>query len=252
MSKRTKDSEGYFSISLVVFVALIKKNLLWIILVCIICGGICFAINEYVIQPRYEATATMSVITRNDDTVNITNDQITSAENLVDTYAVVIQSKKVLQQAIDNLELNVSYKSLKKMVSVKAVNGTQIMEIVVKAEHPQVAEDILTEILAVAPDEIINAIGAGAVRVIDEAESSDKKVEPHTFLNVLATVFLCVVIIPAIIIIRFLLNDTYCNDEQLQEDLDIPVLGVIPALEGNIEGADKEKKHKKQPERRKR
>lgn len=234
-----KNTERTYAISLMELFTLIRKRIWMLLAVCLLSGGICFLVCNVFIHPTYEADATMSVITRFEDNIVVTNDQITSAENLVDTYAVVIRSRSVLKKVIRNLELDMSYETLKGKVIVTAVNGTQVMEIKVRDHDPELAEDILREITAIAPDEIIRAVEAGAVRIIDEAEAKGSKVAPHTGLNTVLAMMLGGMACIAYLVISFLLNDTYLSEEELQDDLDIPVFGVIPLLNSKSANAGK-------------
>lgn len=61
-----------------------------------------------VITPQYEASINMIVNTRRDNMATVTNDNITSAKNLVSTYAIIIKSNIVLNKVISNLGLTVS------------------------------------------------------------------------------------------------------------------------------------------------
>lgn len=78
-------------------------------------------VTSQVITPQYEATVQMIANTRQDNSTNVTNDQVQSAQNLVNTYSVVIKSNTVLNQVINNLGLDMKYAELEKEVEVTAV-----------------------------------------------------------------------------------------------------------------------------------
>ena len=107
------------------------KNKLGLIIV--ITVGICLlgCIYGLVFQkPMYKSYTTVilgSNATSSSQT--ITQTDITINRNLVDTYAQIVTSRRVLDQVINELNLDISYESLKSKISVSAVNNTEIIKI---------------------------------------------------------------------------------------------------------------------------
>ena len=131
--KRLK--EEYETIDLLEILRLLKKNLLVILAVAILLAVAGYLVSAFAMTPQYEASATLIVNSREDQAttqVPITNDQLTSATKLVDTYAVILTSDTVLDKTISNLNLNMSYNDLVERVRIESVNSTQVMKITVK------------------------------------------------------------------------------------------------------------------------
>ena len=103
--------EEYETIDLRELFLLVKKNILMILAVTIASAAVGFLISAFLLSPQYEASATLIVNSREDQTAQttITNDQITSATKLVDTYSVILTSDTVLDKAIADLELTLDY-----------------------------------------------------------------------------------------------------------------------------------------------
>ena len=72
-------------------------------------------------KPMYNSYTT--VILSSAETTITTND-ITLNKNLVDTYAEIVKSKRVLNQVIATLDLDVKYEALAESIGVSAVNDT--------------------------------------------------------------------------------------------------------------------------------
>ena len=223
-------------IELLEVILLLKRNLKMILLFSVVCGAIGFSVSAFLMKPVYEASAKMIVNTGKGDGTNITNDQITSAQNLVKTYAIIIQSRTVLQEVIDELELSVSYEELQDMVSVSAVNGTQVMEISVKNGDPETAERITDRILKIAPDVIIEAVEAGSVKTIEKAHQSVNPVSPDKLKITVLAVLAGMITAFLFMMVRYILDTTYKSEQDIQNDLGIIVLGTIPSLESCRKG----------------
>ena len=127
--------EEYETIDLLEILRLLKKNLLVIFAVTILLAVAGYLVSAFAMTPQYEASATLIVNSREDQATTqapITNDQLTSATKLVDTYAVILTSDTVLDKTISNLNLNMSYSDLVERVRIESVNSTQVMKITVK------------------------------------------------------------------------------------------------------------------------
>lgn len=220
-------------ISLTELFALLKRHIIKIAGAGLVCALIGFTFTQFFIKPVYEARAKMIVNTRQNQTGVVTNDQINSAKNLVDTYAVIIRSRAVLQPIIDDLALKETYPTLLSLVTVSPVNNTQVMEIKVRNTDPAEAKQVLDRILIATPDKIIETVEAGSVKTIEGTYLSDGPVSPNKRMNTLIAGVLGVLAAVFIIVVRFLLDNTYKSELDIHNDLGLPVLGVIPSVESS-------------------
>ena len=92
-------NKNYYSANLLDVMKKVSEYWKIIFLCGIICSAIGFVVFNYFISPIYEANAIVIVNMRLDSSIAVTNDEIASAENLVDTYAVIIQSRAVSLRA---------------------------------------------------------------------------------------------------------------------------------------------------------
>ena len=121
---------------------------------------ICLLVCTFVLTPRYQASVNLIVNSRQDGNASITSDNINSARNLIDTYAVIIKSNIVLNDVIEQLGLDMTYRQLLACISVDGVGSTQIMSITVTNEDPALAGKIVQAIAETAPDVIVDKVEA--------------------------------------------------------------------------------------------
>lgn len=207
------------------------EKAIYILLVAVIFGLLGFAGSKMFVTPVYQASAKMIVNNRKDDTQYVTNDQLNSAKSLVDTYAIIIRSRNVLNQVIAELELPETYGQLYSRVSVQAVNNTQVMKITVQHTDVSTAFAITEKILDIAPNMIMNAVEAGSVKTVEQAYASSAPVSPSAQRNAILMAMVGFALACAVVVIKFLTDNTYKTDLDVQHDFDLPVLGVIPTLE---------------------
>lgn len=215
----------------------LRKHIVLIIILTILGGAAGYSYASFAVTPLYKASVQMIVNTRSKDaTGNVTNDNINSAKNLVDTYAIIIASNKVLNKVIDELNLDTDYVKLAKRVSVSSVNSTPIMEVSLRHEDPEKAGEIIECISRLAPDMIVEAVDAGSCRVVSDVQISSKPVSPsvkkYALLGVAGGLALSVLIA----ILRMLLHNTIVDEEDVTKYLGLPVLGVIPEISEEYHG----------------
>lgn len=226
--------EEYETIDLLEILRLLKKNLLVILAVTILLAVAGYLISTFAMTPQYEASATLIVNSREDQAAAqapITNDQLTSATKLVDTYAVILTSDTVLDKTISNLNLNMSYNDLVERVRIESVNSTQVMKITVKDTDPERARAIAADIVEQAPEIIIQTVKAGSVEIISQAKAEPEPVSPSKAKNTVLAGMLGLVISVGIVILRYLLNNKFMTDDDITNKLGLTVLGIIPQID---------------------
>ncbi|MFR4875319.1 MAG: YveK family protein [Ruthenibacterium lactatiformans] len=225
--------EEYETIDLRELFLLVKKNILMILAVTIASAVVGFLISAFLLSPQYEASATLIVNSREDQTAQttITNDQITSATKLVDTYSVILTSDTVLDKAIADLELTLDYEELLDKVTVESVNGTQVMKISVQDEDPVLAQRIVANIVEQAPEIIIQTVKAGSVEVISQAKTAEEPVSPKKVMNTAIAGILGLVLALGFVLLRNVMNNKFMTDDDISKKLGLTVLGVIPQID---------------------
>lgn len=230
--------EDLYTIDLAEIFTVIKNNILLIICATLLFGTVGFCYSKFLITEQFEANATMIVNTRQEQNTVITYDQINSARQLLNTYAVILKSDTVLDKVINNLKLNEKqgYEKLtaetmaKSIVKISQVDDTQVMKITAKTSNPEVSQQIVSEIVKLAPNTIIEKVKAGSVEVISAPKANYEKVSPSNLKNTAICAFIGLVLSAGGVILLSIFDNTFNTDEDISKKLDITVLGVIPKI----------------------
>lgn len=225
--------QEYETIDLREIFLLIKKNLLLIVAVTLLAAVAGFLVSAFLLTPEYEASASLIVNSREDQSTQttITNDQLTSATKLVDTYSVILTSDTVLDKTIETLGLDWDYEELLEKVTVEAVNATQVMRISVRDADPVLAQNIVANIVEQAPEIIIQTVKAGSVEVISQAKAADEPVSPKKAINTAISGILGLIVALGVVFLRSMLNNKFMTDDDISKKLGLTVLGVIPQID---------------------
>ena len=238
-----KEERG-IEIDLIQLVKKFVENLKYIVLVTVSMGVVGYVVSTMFLTPIYRASAKMIINTRKDETQNVTNDQLNSAKNLLDTYAVIIRSRDVVNRVIEELDLPENYEQLINYINVESVDATQVMQISVEHSNINTALAVTEKILEIAPGVIVETVEAGSVKTVEQAYVNAEPISPNIMKNAIILAMVGFALSCAVVLIIFLTDNTYETNMDIQRDLDIPVLGVIPAVESCM-GYSKHKKHEK-------
>ena len=231
---KNKDSQ-YVEIDLgELFVALCKKALI-IAIVTILVGAIVGAYAFFFVTPKYKASAMMYV---NNNSVSVAGasfdlSDLNAAKSLVNTYMVILNSRNVLNDVIEESGVAYSYKELKSMISAAPVDSTEVFEVVVTSTNPEEAELIANSICSVLPQKIASIVESSSVRIVDSAVLPEKKSSPNITMYALVGMIVGVVISCVVIVILKLFDNSINGEDYLINNYKYPVLGVIPDFDDN-------------------
>ena len=209
---------------------------IWIIVLCgVIFAGAIGSYSLFLKDDEFTASATIYVYKERptDTAANTYYDSITS-EKMVKTYSVVLKSRKFLSQVIASVDPDGQYglttKGLISAIEIKQVDETEVFDVYFTSEDKELTHKVLSEIALLARTELKDIVSSTAsdVKIIDEPEMPSSPDSKHTVRNA-AIGFIAGVLLSMAVI--FIINqfDVVIHDKQkIEENFDLPVLGVIP------------------------
>jgi polysaccharide biosynthesis transport protein len=117
----------------------------WLVLLCgVIAGGAAYIVTRDQ-KPAYEASTTMIVGRSLEEGSTLDPREVQSNELLAQTYANIARRQPVLQGVVDELGLEIGWRTLRERVRANPIESTQLLEIVAEARSPDEAEAIADE-----------------------------------------------------------------------------------------------------------
>ena len=206
----------------------------YILLVAVIFGICGFAGSKMLLKPVYEASLKMIVITQgeNEGVVNgVSNDRLNSAKSLVDTYAILIKNSSLMKQIVDELKLPMTSAQLSSCITVKSVNRTEVMQVSVRHADKECAYSIAEKIEQYAGAHFDKTYGVGAAKIVESASAKNYPISPNNKTNAIMAALIGVFLSCGLFVVLYLMDNTYKTNTDIQNDLDIPLLGMIPKVE---------------------
>lgn len=200
-----------------------KKYLLFVIAIvsAILIGSI---YGLFIQKPLYSSYTTV-ILAGNEST--ITQSELTLYKNLVDTYAEIVKSRKVLDQVISELNLDCSYEILSKKISVSSVSNTEIIKINVSDMDGVNAKNIANVTAKVFTDEVINYYNMNNVNILDEAVVAKNPYNINIIKQLIIYFMIGAVIGFGILFIIFYFDRSIKSVEQVEDKIKLPILGSV-------------------------
>ena len=95
----------------------------------------------FIQTPMYESYTTV-ILSGNESSSAINQADVNLNRVLVDTYAEIVKSRRVLTQVIEELDLDLTYENLYNKITVSAVNNTEIIKITINDKDAIKAKNI--------------------------------------------------------------------------------------------------------------
>lgn len=232
MNEKLRDSDGDV-IDLTVLFHTLRKYIVLLIVAAVVCGVGAYFYTEYFIPEQYKASATVIVNNRASDSQYIYPSEISSSQDLAELYSIIIKSDTVLEQVIDDLDLNLSYEQLRNSVTVQTVSSTQVVEISMVGSDPEYIKKIVAKFVEYSKPMILEKVEAGSVKDLNEAAVSNNgnPISPNKSKNAMMGGIAGFVIVAAIVLLKELLNTKIKSENDVTNTLNVPLLGVIPAVD---------------------
>ena len=203
---------------------------LWIIIpTAMVTFVIGFCIAMFAVTPMYESTTGIYVMSRqNSDTLSLSDTQLSS--QLTRDYEELIQSRTVLESVITQIGIDDTYENLKDRIAISNVKDTRIIYITVTDASPEIARTLANAIREVGAEHIRAVTDVEAVNVVDEANLPIKPSSPSVAKWALIGGFIGAFVSMAVIVIRYLMDDTIKSSEDVEKYLGWSTLALIPMM----------------------
>lgn len=214
-----------------------------IILSAFLCALIGLSAAMFLIPEKFQSKT--SIYIYNQQTENMTYNDLQTGSTLTKDYEVLVKSRTVLESAIEKLDLGLTYGQINGMVSVSVPASTRIVEITAETTDPYLSRDIADTVREIASKNIAEVMGVDAVNVVETANLPEQKSSPSVSKFTLLGGMLGGVLACGIVVLTFLLNDTIRTQDDVEKYLGLSTLGIIPMDDTLVADEKKRKKMQK-------
>ena len=182
-------------------------------------------------KPLYRSYTTV-ILGGNESSQNttITQNDIAINKNLVDTYAEIVKSRRVLNPVIDELHLNMLYGQLYSKVGVTALNNTEIIKITVTDGNAILAKNIANVIAEHFTESVKELYNMDNVNVLDVAIQEEKPFNINVMKQLVIYFIVGFMLSAGLLFTIFYFDRTVKSTEQVEQKIKLPILGSVQKI----------------------
>lgn len=172
------------------------------------CGLLVLLICFFLVTPQYEASVMFYVNNSADTHDSISAGDLSASRSLVDAYIVILNTKPILMDVIEQAQINRSCNELEEMLSATAVNETQVLKVSVTGTNPVEIQRIADVIAKVLPQRLNAIVEGGSTKVLDVSTVPTTPISPNYAQNTIAGFLIGFVLMTVAILLREILKGT--------------------------------------------
>lgn len=186
--------------------------------------------TKILVTPQYTATAKIYVVSAsNDSVVNLSDLQI--GAQLTGDYEELLKIHPLLEEVIANLQLNMNYNQLLSSISISSPQNTRLLNVTVRNPSATQAAAIANEIAELAIQYLPEIMECAPPNMADRAIVPNSPSSPSTFRNTILGGMAAAIVYCGILLVIFMMDDTFKSQEDIERYLGETPLCVIPETE---------------------
>ena len=195
------------------------------IIICLLCG---LGYTLFLKEPMYKSDVNVIVVNKESGNAATLQNELTANQKLAATYRELVESRRVLNQVIKNLDLEYSVKELQEMITVENVNETAIIKITITSKDSLEAMEIANETAKIFEKEIVDIYNLENVSIVDRAELAKEPYNVNFVKDVVIYIGVALVLSCGLIFVVYYFDNTIKSVDQVEKLLGVPVIGAVP------------------------
>ena len=209
---------------------LLKKHLRLVILLPVVCALVVGLYSIFFVRNTYTATASMYVLAQGESSssTNLYSD-LNASQMLTNDVAKLLKSDRIVNQVGSEVGVE-ELKGYK--VDVTSETTSRVITLSVTGSDPQTAADIVNKMIKDVSDVARSVMNIRSVNPINQAQAPISPSGPNRLLYTAVAFLVGLFAAIVIVVVADMLNTRVRGPEDLEELIDVPVIGRIPTIEG--------------------
>ena len=204
-----------------------------------------FVKTEFFSTPLYQSNGVLYIRTVSNEMAEkeeyIYGSDISAARDLTSTYTEILLTRSFLKQVSNEIDNKYTWNQIRSMLSVSALNDTELLSIVVTAGDPVDAFNIAKAVLDKAPAKFESILSGGDIFVVDNAAYSDVPLDKGSFAKTIIGFIAGLILGILISFIADMFDKKVHSGVDISKKYGISILGEIS--HGNTVNRKKGKSH---------
>ncbi|MBO1001498.1 polysaccharide biosynthesis tyrosine autokinase [Pseudogracilibacillus auburnensis] len=218
------------------FLQIFKKRIKFIITVPLLFALLAVIVNSFIIKPVYEARSDLLV----NNTVPMTEETLTALDietnlRLIETYHFIIQSDRIIDLVVEELDEPFTNNELQKKLRVETNDNSQIISLYVKENDLDTAVEIANLFATKSKEEISQLMNLENVNILTEAKVEKHKtpISPKLFFNTVISFIIGFLFACTYAFLSAYFNTKISSKEDIEKYLGLSFLGEVGIISKN-------------------
>lgn len=223
MEERTWENEET-GIDLIEILNLLLRK--WWLILLSLAVGVCaaFGYTKICVTPLYQASSMIYVLgTQGGESININ-----LSRQLTSDFITLSKSRPVIEDAINRVNLDMTYEEVAGMISVENPTDTSMLKTTVTSADPQLAKSLSNAMSDTLAERIQEVMGKDKPSTVEKAIEPKYPVTPNTTKNMIVGGLLGAVLMMGVLVLLFLMDDRIKNQDDVERYLQLNVLASVP------------------------
>ena len=156
--------------------------------VAILCAVGIFLVSAFVIEPTYRSSFVAFVNNRtinSDNTQSLQSGDINASQNLTYTYASIIKSRPLIEEALQKAGLDdkYSYNDVSGGIATDIEQNTQLLSVYVTTKSADESYQLANALASIAPNYIANIVEGSSMKVVTSPIKPTYQYSPNVTKN---------------------------------------------------------------------
>ena len=209
-------------------VDILRKRITMVISIILIFTIGAIIISFFIIKPEYTTSATLFVGKKDGQNSSYQNSDVQMYQNLMKTYAGVLESEDVIAKAIE--KGNLSFTPNEVLSALKVTPGTddQFLSLSIKTKNREDGVKILEPLIEVFISTTDSYIVNSNVQVLTTPKIPTTPSSPNKKINILMGFFVGLLVSIGLTVALEYMDNSVKRKDDIENLLEVPVIGMVP------------------------
>lgn len=183
----------------------------------------------FVIKPTYQSSTKVFIGKEESKVQSYDQGEITMYQKLLKTFSETLKTKDLIKDSLAEINSDKSVNTVLNNLTVVPLADTQIIEIKYQDKSSFDAATVLNAVkdeFVTLANELVPNVN---IKVIEDVREYENPVSPNKTMNIAIAAILGIMVGVGVVFLLEFIDNTFKTKEQLENSLDIPVIGVIPS-----------------------
>lgn len=205
----------------------LKKNILLIVVISILCAVVGFVSSMFLINKKYSSEATIYITPKVTEQGTIDYNSIQTNSRMVNNYMEILKGETILAKVADQVGME-SYEDVFDTLTISNPENTELISVSSETTDPELSQQIVSLVISTFTEDMMDILNLNNVTIINDAKVNENPVSPSVPRYTILGFAVGMVISCGYVFITFLFDKRLRTREEVENFLGVPVLATVP------------------------